>query len=176
MCICCICSLCCLCCLCLSVVSVLFVVCVVCVVCEYSAFWFSFLDRWCGRGTASSFWRITSGASHGAVRAILLAYWKYRLIDSFPLFSVLCFSKTIFSSLRSPLLQVHARGFSYVLMIHVGGARCVTSTTDHPMKIQTRITLSVDCILLNVYCWMYTGMYLYIFSCTCKYNDEDDQY
>ena len=33
-----------------------------------------------------------------------------------------------------------------VFIIHVGGTRCVTSSTDHYMKIQAWITLSVECI------------------------------
>ena len=33
-----------------------------------------------------------------------------------------------------------------VFMIHVGGTRCVTSSTDHIMKIHARVTLTVACI------------------------------
>ena len=33
-----------------------------------------------------------------------------------------------------------------VFMIHVGGTRCVTSSTDPMMKIRARITLTVECI------------------------------
>ena len=33
-----------------------------------------------------------------------------------------------------------------VLMIHVGGTRCVTSSTDHYLKMHACITLSVECI------------------------------
>ena len=33
-----------------------------------------------------------------------------------------------------------------VFVVHVGGTRCVTSSTDHYMNIHARITLSVECI------------------------------
>jgi len=33
-----------------------------------------------------------------------------------------------------------------VFMIHVGGTRCVPSSTDHTMKIHVRITWTVECI------------------------------
>ena len=33
-----------------------------------------------------------------------------------------------------------------VFVIHVGGTRCVTSSTDNIMKIRARITLTVECI------------------------------
>ena len=33
-----------------------------------------------------------------------------------------------------------------VFVIHVGGTRCVTSSTDHSLKIQARITLTVEVI------------------------------
>ena len=33
-----------------------------------------------------------------------------------------------------------------VFVIHVGGTRCVTSSTDNVMKIHARITLTVECI------------------------------
>jgi len=33
-----------------------------------------------------------------------------------------------------------------VFVVHVGGTRCVTSSTDNTMKRQARITLTVDCI------------------------------
>ena len=33
-----------------------------------------------------------------------------------------------------------------VIIVHVGGTRCVTSSTDNMMKIQARITLTVECI------------------------------
>ena len=33
-----------------------------------------------------------------------------------------------------------------VFIIHVGGTRCVTSSTDHYLKIQARITLTVEVI------------------------------
>ena len=32
------------------------------------------------------------------------------------------------------------------VMIHVGGTRCVTSSTDHNLKIRARITLTVEFI------------------------------
>jgi hypothetical protein len=33
-----------------------------------------------------------------------------------------------------------------VCVIHVGGTRCVTSSTDHSMNIRARITWTVECI------------------------------
>ena len=33
-----------------------------------------------------------------------------------------------------------------VFVIHVGGTRCVPSSTDHILNIQARITLTVECI------------------------------
>ena len=33
-----------------------------------------------------------------------------------------------------------------VFLVHVGGTRCVTSSTDHIIKVQARITLSVEFI------------------------------
>ena len=38
------------------------------------------------------------------------------------------------------------RGVREVFIIHVGGTHGVTSSTDHSMKIQARITLTVECI------------------------------
>jgi hypothetical protein len=52
-----------------------------------------------------------------------------------------------------------------VFMIHVGGTRCVTSSTDNIMKIQARITLTVEFI---------RAVFFY-FYCMWKYNDEYDQ-
>ena len=39
-----------------------------------------------------------------------------------------------------------ARYVKSVFLVHVGGTRCVTSSTDHYMKIQARTTLSVEVI------------------------------
>jgi len=33
-----------------------------------------------------------------------------------------------------------------VFIVHVGGTRCVTSSTTNNMKIHVRITLTVECI------------------------------
>ena len=33
-----------------------------------------------------------------------------------------------------------------IFIIHVGGTRCATSSTDNTMNIQARITLNVECI------------------------------
>jgi hypothetical protein len=52
-----------------------------------------------------------------------------------------------------------------IFLIHVGGTRCVTSSTDHIMKIRARITLTVECIRTCIF-------YVY---CMCKYKDEYDQ-
>ena len=52
-----------------------------------------------------------------------------------------------------------------IFIIHVGGTRCVTSSTDHIMKIRARITLTVEFIRTCIF-------YVY---CMCKYKDEYDQ-
>jgi len=52
-----------------------------------------------------------------------------------------------------------------IFMIHVGGTRCVTSSTDHNMNIQARITLNVEFI----------RGYIFYFYLMCEYNDEYDQ-
>ena len=42
-----------------------------------------------------------------------------------------------------------------VFIVHVGGTRCVTSRTDHIMKMHARITLTVEfirtCILIFLF-------------------------
>ena len=43
-------------------------------------------------------------------------------------------------------LRLNIRYVKSVFMIHVGGTRCVTSSTDHIMKIHFRITLTVEFI------------------------------
>ena len=48
--------------------------------------------------------------------------------------------------------------------IHVGGTRCVPSSTDNIMNRQARITLTVECIR--------TCIFFYVM---CQYNDEYDQ-
>ena len=53
-----------------------------------------------------------------------------------------------------------------VFIIHVGGTRCVTSSTDHNMKIHARITLNVDFIRTCIFFYFYF---------MCEYNDEYDQ-
>ena len=56
------------------------------------------------------------------------------------------------------------------IVVHVGGTctRCVTSNTDHIMKLQARITLGGEVI----------GAcgFSYYFSCRFEDNDEYDQY
>jgi hypothetical protein len=47
-------------------------------------------------------------------------------------------------SLRSQLRRIKVR--EIYIIVHVGGTRCVTSSTDHYMKIHARITLSVEFI------------------------------
>ena len=53
-----------------------------------------------------------------------------------------------------------------VFIVHVGGTRCVTSSTDHYMKIHVRIPLTVECIRPCIF----------FFYFMCKYNCEYDQY
>ena len=54
-----------------------------------------------------------------------------------------------------------------ILMIHVGGTRCVPSSTDNSMKIHARITLTVEVIR--------TCLFVY-FYCMFEYNYEYDHY
>ena len=57
-----------------------------------------------------------------------------------------------------------------LIVVHVGGTctRCVTSNTDHIMKLQARITLGGEVIGA-------CGL-SYYFSCRFEDNDEYDQY
>ena len=41
-----------------------------------------------------------------------------------------------------------------VFMIHVGGTRCVTSSTDNNMKIRARITLTVEVIRTCIFLFL----------------------
>ena len=41
-----------------------------------------------------------------------------------------------------------------VVMIHVGGTRCATSSTDKTMKIQAWITLNVECIRTCIFVFL----------------------
>ena len=50
------------------------------------------------------------------------------------------------SGLPSQSVGTDVFQFSCVFMIHVGGTRCVTSSTDNIMKIHFRITLNVEFI------------------------------
>ena len=46
-------------------------------------------------------------------------------------------------------LQLHPEDIlqtGYVFLVHVGGTRCVTSSTDNIMKIRARITWTVEFI------------------------------
>ena len=42
-----------------------------------------------------------------------------------------------------------------VFMIHVGGTRCVLSSTDHILKIRARITLTVECIRTCIFLFLF---------------------
>jgi hypothetical protein len=42
-----------------------------------------------------------------------------------------------------------------VFMIHVGGTRCVTSSTDNIMKIRARITLNVEFIRICIFIFLF---------------------
>ena len=53
-----------------------------------------------------------------------------------------------------------------VFMMHVGGTRCVPSSTDNSMKIRARITLTVEFIRGYIF------LYVYVMF---EYNDEYDQ-
>ena len=42
-------------------------------------------------------------------------------------------------------------GVREVFLVHVGGTRCVTSSTDHNLKIHACITLTVEFIRTSIY-------------------------
>ena len=42
-----------------------------------------------------------------------------------------------------------------VFVVHVGGTRCVTSSTDHYMNIHARITLSVEFIRTCIFLFLF---------------------
>ena len=52
-----------------------------------------------------------------------------------------------------------------MFIVHVGGTRCVTSSTDQIMNIHARIPLTVECIR--------TCLFVFLM---CTYNYEWDQY
>jgi cysteinyl-tRNA synthetase len=47
---------------------------------------------------------------------------------------------------RSTRLSMYVKSIFVVHVVHVGGTRCVTSSTDNIMKILARITLTVEFI------------------------------
>ena len=63
----------------------------------------------------------------------------------------------------SPLRQPHqvaaaaaaAVQVKYVFIVHVGGTRCVTSSTDHSMTIHVRITLTVEVIRTCIFVFLF---------------------
>ena len=65
------------------------------------------------------------------------------------------------ASVHSPLTLQHKSHVTRVcqvksvIIVHVGGTRCVTSSIDHSMKIHVRITLTVEfirtCIILFLF-------------------------
>jgi hypothetical protein len=42
-----------------------------------------------------------------------------------------------------------------VVVIHVGGTRYVTSSTDNILKIRARITLTVECIRARIFLFLF---------------------
>ena len=64
-----------------------------------------------------------------------------------------------FGNLRTPFYhQVHvniAAVVREVFVIHVGGTRCVTSSTDNIMKIRARITLIVEVIRGYIFIFLF---------------------
>jgi hypothetical protein len=42
-----------------------------------------------------------------------------------------------------------------VFVVHVGGTRCVTSSTDNNMNIHARITLNVECIRTCIFIFLF---------------------
>ena len=42
-----------------------------------------------------------------------------------------------------------------VFVVHVGGTRCVTSSTANNMKIHARITLTVECIRTCIFLFLF---------------------
>ena len=62
----------------------------------------------------------------------------------------------------SPLRQPHqvaaaaaAVQVKSVFIVHVGGTRCVTSSTDHSMTIHVRITLTVEVIRTCIFVFLF---------------------
>ena len=53
------------------------------------------------------------------------------------------------------MVVVGARMVREVFMIHVGGTRCVTSSTANMMKIQARITLTVEFIRTCIFIFLF---------------------
>jgi hypothetical protein len=94
-------------------------------------------------------------------------------------------------------MKYQSKGTSllYLLVVPVGGTRCVTSSTDHNTNIHARITLNVvycTCWLYSLChfqyrqqyehtcsyhfeCCMYTCIFFYV-GLMCQYKYEYDQY
>jgi hypothetical protein len=55
------------------------------------------------------------------------------------------------------VLRGHWNGWKVksVFVVHVGGTRCVTSSTDNIMKIQARITLTVEFIRGYIFLFLF---------------------
>ena len=49
---------------------------------------------------------------------------------------------------------LHVEAVREVFVIHVGGTRYVTSSTDHIMNIQARIMLTVECIRTCIFVFL----------------------
>jgi hypothetical protein len=66
----------------------------------------------------------------------------------------------------SKTTRTHSGVRQSVFIIHVGGTRDVTSSTDNSIKIQARITLTVECLRTCIF---------FYFHLMFEYNYEYDQ-
>ena len=100
----------------------------------------------------------TGGGRHQPHRRKYLQHWH--CAKCFPFRP----QQTIVVQHATPPQWHRRRCSTYVFVIHVGGTRCVTSSTDNIVNIHARITLTVECIRVFVY------VYLMV-----EYNAESDQ-
>ena len=62
------------------------------------------------------------------------------------------------STKRRPATAATGRANKYVksvFIVHVGGTRCVTFSTDNIMKIRARITLNVEFIRTRIFLFLF---------------------
>ena len=74
------------------------------------------------------------------------------------LFDIICGTSTggilavALGVLKRPLREVEQM---YVFIVHVGGTRCVTSSTDNILKIHSRITWTVEFIRTCIFIFLF---------------------